>query len=96
MDQSFEVRHPGIRARAPPGGRASSPGGSCGPVASLGMVIRRYLVPRGRGHTPQVVVGPLDAADVIKGVIDQGLRPRRALSEADRREGPELRISEKS
>ena len=59
MDQTFEVRHPGIRARAPPGGRASSLGGSRGAVASLGLVIRRYLVPRGRGHTPQVVVEPL-------------------------------------
>ena len=53
-----EVIHPWIRARAPPGSRASSLGGSCGPVASLGMLIRRYLVPRGRGHTPQVVVEP--------------------------------------
>ena len=34
------------------------PGGSCGPVASLGLLIHRYLVPRGRGHTPQVVVEP--------------------------------------
>ena len=49
------------------GSRASAPGGSCGPVASLGMVIRRYLVPRGRAHTPQVVVASSEAS--------AGLRP---------------------
>ena len=54
----YMVIRPGIRTLAPPGARASTLGGSCGPVASLGMLIRRYLVPRGRGHTPQVVVEP--------------------------------------
>ena len=62
--------------------------GYCGPVASRVMVIRRYLVSRGRAHTPQVVVAPSEAS--------AGLRPppdpraaARAGSQVPARQGSE-------
>ena len=51
-----------MRRRGGLGTPARPPRGSCGSVASLGIVIRRYLVPRGRTHTPQVVVAPSDGS----------------------------------
>ena len=66
MDCGHTVFRAGILVWAALAGRASAPGGSCGPVASLGMVIRRYLVPHDRAHPPQVVVAPSEARGCLR------------------------------